>query len=225
MTNKELFKQAVREGVNLRINQDAACAENIICSDGYYRKLSEIFGFEVTRPNPKRTVLKRAVAAALIAAALLLAGCAAVVYKEQIGDFFVNTYETYIKGYFVSNDEESHTAIEDFYTLTYVPDGYEVFENNESSVLVQYKWKNSYGDMIVFGQATLHTTRYTLDSENGSSFTVEYGGLTLYCQTIDKYNYFVWCDDKYSYSLKISAEIETEELYLIIDGITKNNCN
>ena len=221
MTNKELFKQAVSEGLTLRINQDTACAENIICSDGYYRKLSEIFGFEVTRPNPKRKMLRRTALAALIAAALLLAGCAAVVYKEQIGDFFVNTYETYIKGYFVSNDEENVESIEEFYTLTYVPDGYEVFEHNESSIWNQYKWKDADSNVIVFDQNVLSTTRYTLDSENGSSFSVEYGEVILYCQAIDKYNYFIWCDDKYSYSLKISAEIETEKLYLIIDGITK----
>lgn len=221
MTNKEMFKQAVSEGLLLRIDQDTACGENIICSDGYYRKLSETFGFEVTRPNMKRKALRRTVVAILIAAALLLAGCVAVVYREQIGNFFVNTYDTYIKGYFVSNDEEKGGNIEEYYTLTYVPEGYEAFENNESSIWNQNKWKNAYGDIIVFEQDVLSTMQFTLDSESGSYSAVECEDIILYCQTIDKYNYYVWCDEKYSYLLKISVEIEKDELYLILDGIAK----
>lgn len=221
MTNKEMFKQAVSEGLLLRIDQDTACGENIICSDGYYRKLSETFGFEVTRPNMKRKALRRTVVAILIAAAILLAGCVAVVYREQIGNFFVNTYDTYIKGYFVSNDEEKGDNIEEYYTLTYVPEGYEAFENNESSIWNQNKWKNAYGDIIVFEQDVLSTMQFTLDSESGSYSAVECEDIILYCQTIDKYNYYVWCDEKYSYLLKISVEIEKDELYLILDGIAE----
>lgn len=221
MTNKEMFKQAVSEGLLLRIDQDTACGENIICSDGYYRKLSETFGFEVTRPNMKRKALRRTVVAILIAAALLLAGCVAVVYREQIGNFFANTYDTYIKGYFVSNDEEKGGNIEEYYTLTYVPEGYEAFENNESSIWNQNKWKNAFGDIIVFEQDVLSTMQFTLDSESGSYSAVECEDIILYCQTIDKYNYYVWCDEKYSYLLKISVEIEKDELYLILDGIAK----
>ncbi len=216
-----MFKQAVSEGLLLRIDQDTACGENIICSDGYYRKLSETFGFEVTRPNMKRKALRRTVVAILIAAAILLAGCVAVVYREQIGNFFVNTYDTYIKGYFVSNDEEKGDNIEEYYTLTYVPEGYEAFENNESSIWNQNKWKNAYGDIIVFEQDVLSTMQFTLDSESGSYSAVECEDIILYCQTIDKYNYYVWCDEKYSYLLKISVEIEKDELYLILDGIAK----
>lgn len=221
MTNKELFKQAVNEGFVIRMERDAAVIEkDIICSEGHYRKLSEIFGFEVKKPKIKRTTLRRAVAAILIAAALLLAGCAAVVYREQIGNFFVNTYETYIKGYFVNNNEEKVESIEEYYTLTYVPEGYEVFENNESSVLVQYKWKNAHDDMIAFEQIILDTTRFTLDAENGDTSVLEYANLTLYCRTIDNYKYYIWCDYNYSYSLQVCIDLKDSELFLILDGIS-----
>lgn len=220
MTNKELFKQAVREGLMLRINQDAACAENIICSDGYYRKLSEIFGFEVTRPNPKRTVLKRAALAALIAAALLLAGCAAVVYKEQIGDFFVNTYETYIKGYFVSNDEESHTAIEDFYTLTYVPDGYVLVEEKYKSEVAISIWETQDGKQLIFEQSLISTGLFYLDNEKGDSNIMGTERYTVYIKNLNgKYCCF-WTEGDYAFALYIEHEMSTKEIERIIEGVT-----
>ena len=222
MTNKELFKQAVNEGFMIRMERDTAVIEkDIICSEGHYQKLSEIFGFEVKKPKIKRKTIRRTVAAILIAAALLLAGCTAVVYKEKIGNFFTTAFETYIKGYFVNDDSENNSIIEEYYILTYVPEGYELTENNESSIWIQYKWKNAHNDMIVFEQVIIDTTRFTLDTENGNSSAVEYAGITIYCQTIDKYNYYVWCDEKYSYLLKISTEMEKENLYLILDGIVE----
>ena len=220
MTNKELFKQAVSEGLTLRINQDTACAENIICSDGYYRKLSEIFGFEVTRPNPKRKMLRRTALAALIAAALLLAGCAAIVYREQIGDFFVNTYETYIKGYFVSNDEENVESIEEFYTLTYVPEGYELVEEKNIGFFAMSTWETQDGNQLIFEQSLITTGLFYLDNEKGESNIIETERYTVYIKNLNgKYCCF-WSDGDYAFALYIEHEISTKEIERIIEGVT-----
>ena len=220
MTNKELFKQAVSEGLTLRINQDTACAENIICSDGYYRKLSEIFGFEVTRPNPKRKMLRRTALAALIAAALLLAGCAAIVYKEQIGDFFVEIRDTYIKGDYIKDEDANNQIIEEYYTLTYVPEGYELVEEYSDVFLAQSVWKNDKEKSIIFEQNPINSVKYTIDGENGFTDTYILGEKTVYCRIIDETYCYIWNNEKYAFSLYSDTEINEEEIIQIIDGIS-----
>lgn len=220
MTNKELFKQAVNEGFIIRMERDAAVIEkDIICSEGHYRKLSEIFGFEVKKPKIKRKTIRRTVAAILIAAALLLAGCTAVVYKEKIGNFFTTAFETCIKGYFVSDDSENNSIIEEYYTLTYVPEGYELVDELSTQAFSRFRWNNNNYKMIVFEQYLLDTTQFTLNAESGYTSVVEYADLILYCRTIDNYKYYIWCDDNYSYSLKVCVEIDDNELYQILDGV------
>ncbi len=220
MTNKELFKQAVNEGFMIRMERDAAVIEkDIICSEGHYRKLSEIFGFEVKRPKMKRIGERRAVAAILIAAALLLAGCAAVVYREQIGNFFVNTYETYIKGYFVNNDEESVASIEDFYTLTYVPEGYELVEEKHKVEVAISIWETQDGNQLIFEQSLIHTGHYFLDNENGDSKIIETERYTVYIQNINGSYCCFWSDSNYAFALYLEHEMTIKEIEMIIEGI------
>ena len=220
MTNKELFKQAVSEGLTLRINQDTACAENIICRDGYYRKVSEIFGFEVTRPNPKRKMLRRTALAALIAAALLLAGCAAVVYKEQIRDFFVEIHDTYIKGDFIKDENANNQIIEEYYTLTYVPEGYELVEEHSNAFFAQSVWKNDKEKSIIFDQSPINSGKYSIDGEHGSTNILNYDQYTVYCRIIDETCLYIWNNEKYAFSLYSDAEIKEEEFIRIIEGIS-----
>lgn len=222
MTNKEMFKQAVSEGLLLRIDQDTACGENIICSDGYYRKLSETFGFEVTRPNMKRKALRRTVVAILIAAALLLAGCVAVVYREQIGNFFVNTYDTYIKGYFVSNDEEKGDNIEEYYTLTYVPEGYELVDENRIVDMAISTWEAQDGDQLIFEQALINSGLYFIDNQNSNLEIIETERYTVYIRKVNGNYCCFWSDSNYAFTLFLVHETSMQEIEMIVKGATVN---
>lgn len=221
MTNKELFKQAVNEGFMIRMERDAAVIEkDIICSEGHYQKLSEIFGFEVKNPKIRRKTIRRTVAAILIAAALLLAGCTAVVYKEKIGDFFTTAFETCIKGYFVSDDSENNSIIEEYYTLTYVPEGYELVENNSCFASVMYVMGNADGNKLVFGQTPIESTKFSFDIERGTESIVYYDDCTIYGRVYDGGYTYIWSNEKYCFSLDGTGELSEEELLKIIDGIS-----
>lgn len=219
MSDKELFAQAINEGVMSRMELDLAEFEGkVTCSKSHYRRISEIIGYRVG-PSEKRTSFKRAVAVALIAAALLLAGCAAVVYKDRIGDFFVEIFDTHIKGSFAEGSEKNNEIIEEYYSLSYVPDGYELVDEIMNPGLVRYKWVNSEGNTIVFEQLPLTETQFTLDAEEGNSYIITKEGEDIYCRIIDKTIYYIWTDGEYSLTIKADENLSTAELEKIIDGI------
>jgi hypothetical protein len=220
-SGKEIFSRAVIDGFEEKYREGLAvsASESGEFSRAHARRMSSIIGSKVKYDADKHTRIKRAALAALIAAALLLAGCAAIVYKEQIGDFFINVFDTYIKGYFVSEDSENNSIIEEYYTLTYVPEGYELVDELSTQAFSRFRWNNNNYKMIVFEQYLLDTTQFTLNAESGYTSVVEYADLILYCRTIDNYKYYIWCDDNYSYSLKVCVEIDDNELYQILDGV------
>lgn len=220
MTNKELFKQAVNEGFVIRMERDTALiGKEIVCSEGHYRKLSEIFGFEVKNPNIKRKTIRRTVAAILIAAALLLAGCTAVVYKEKIEDFFTTAFDTYIKGYFVSEDAENKEIIEEYYTLTYVPEGYELVEEKHKVEVAISIWETQDGNQLIFEQSTLNAGRYFIDNESGQSDVIETEEYTVYFRNVDGTYRCIWSNEKFAFYLFFEKELSTEEIIKIIEGI------
>lgn len=219
ITDRELFARAVNEGVMSRMELDLAEFEGkVTCSKSHYRRISEIIGYRVG-PSEKRTSFKRAVAVALIAAALLLAGCAAVVYKDRIGDFFVEIFDTHIKGRFAEGSENNNEIIEEYYSLSYVPEGYELVEEIMNSGLVRYKWVNSEGNTIVFEQAPLYSSRYFIDAENGDTVVYTLNEYTIYARVIDNNTTYICNDEKYSIKINTYDEIAEEELIKIIDGI------
>lgn len=219
ITDRELFARAVNEGVMSRMELDLAEFEGKVnCSKSHYRRISEIIGYRVG-PSEKRTSFKRAVAVALIAAALLLAGCAAVVYKDRIGDFFVEIFDTHIKGSFAEESENNNEIIEEYYSLSYVPEGYELVDEIMNPGLVRYKWVNSEGNTIVFEQLPKTETQFTLDAEEGNSYIITKEGEDIYCRIIDKTIYYIWTDGEYSLTIKADENLSTAELEKIIDGI------
>ncbi len=219
ITDRELFARAVNEGVMSRMELDLAEFEGkVTCSKSHYRRISEIIGYRVG-PSEKRTSFKRAVVVALIAAALLLAGCAAVVYKDRIGDFFVEIFDKHIKGSFAEGSENNNEIIEEYYSLSYVPEGYELVEEIMNPGLVRYKWVNSEGNTIVFEQLPLTETQFTLDAEEGNSYIITKEGEDIYCRIIDKTIYYIWTDGEYSLTIKADENLSTAELEKIIDGI------
>ena len=91
-TNQELFKQALVEGVNRRLDREiSACDENIAYSRRHIKNMARIVqGKELKKP------LNRKMIAILVAAAILLAGCA-IIYRNEIREFFTDLSEYFVK--------------------------------------------------------------------------------------------------------------------------------
>lgn len=221
-SGKEIFSRAVIDGFEEKYREGLAvsASESGEFSRAHARRMSSIIGSKVKYVADKHTRIKRAVAAALIAAALLLAGCAAIVYKEQIGDFFVEIRDTYIKGDFIKDEDANNQIIEEYYTLTYVPEGYELVEEYSDAFGAQSVWKNDKEKSIIFDQSPINSVKYTIDGENGLTDTYILGEKTVYCRIIDETYYYIWNNEKYAFSLYSDTKINEEEIIQIIDGIS-----
>ena len=221
-SGKEIFSRAVIDGFEEKYREGLAvsASESGEFSRTHARRMSSIIGSKVKYVADKHTRIKRAVAAALIAAALLLAGCAAIVYKEQIGDFFVEIHDTYIKGDFIKDENANNQIIEEYYTLTYVPEGYELVEEYSDAFGAQSVWKNDKEKSIIFEQNPINSVKYTIDGENGFTDTYILGEKTVYCRIIDETYCYIWNNEKYAFSLYSDTEINEEEIIQIIDGIS-----
>lgn len=219
---KEIFSRAVIDGFEEKYREGLAvsASESGEFSRAHARRMSSIIGSKVKYVADKHTRIKRAALAALIAAALLLAGCAAIVYKEQIGDFFVEIRDTYIKGDFIKDEDANNQIIEEYYTLTYVPEGYELVEEISSIYIARYVCTNKEGISIIFTQSPLASVKYSIDGEHGLTNTLNYDQYTVYCRIIDETYYYIWNNEKYAFSLYSNTEINEEEIIQIIDGIS-----
>ena len=221
-SGKEIFSRAVIDGFEEKYREGLAvsASESGEFSRTHARRMSSIIGSKVKFVADKHTRIKRAALAALIAAALLLAGCAAIVYKEQIGDFFVEIHDTYIKGDYIKDEDANNQIIEEYYTLTYVPEGYELVEEYSDAFGAQSVWKNDKEKSIIFEQSPINSVKYTIDGENGFTDTYILGENTVYCRIIDETYYYIWNNEKYAFSLYSDTEINEEEIIQIIDGIS-----
>ena len=104
MTNKDnqWLVEAISEGLVLKYEDEMSTIEkHPRCSKQHYEKMTEILGFKV---KPPRRISKKGLAAILLAAALLLTGCA--VFRNEIRDFIIEIYETFVNVSFNSGKDE-----------------------------------------------------------------------------------------------------------------------
>ena len=222
-SGKEIFSRAVIDGFEEKYREGLAvsASESGEFSRTHARRMSSIIGSKVKYVADKHTRIKRAALAALIAAALLLAGCAAIVYKEQIGDFFVEIRDTYIKGDFNKDEDANNQIIEEIYVPTYIPNGYlPVKEQIIASNMRYYEFNNDNGAVLIFEQATIESANFFINNEDGYTNTITLDEKTVYYRVSNGTYAYIWNNEKYAFSLYSDTEINEEEIIQIIDGIT-----
>lgn len=213
-TNQELFKQALVEGVNRRLDREiSACDENIAYSRRHIKNMERI----VKGKTPKKPINKKMVAILVAAAVLLLAGCA-IIYRNEIREFFTDLSEYFVKIKFEDGENFSQN-IEDIYELTYVPDGYALETQVINRMVVQYKFTNEDGESIKFIQQSLDASNFYVDIENSDNVIIEIGEYTVYSRQTNGTYYYLWNDGKYALHVYSIMELSDSELMLIINGV------
>ena len=213
-TNQELFKQALVEGVNRRLDREIdACDEEITYSRRHIKNMARIVnGKQIKKP------LNRKMIAILVAAAiLLLAGCA-IIYRNEIRDFITDIREHFVKVSFSEGENESQN-IEEIYELTYVPEGYSLEKEEVNRIFVQYLFVNEDDDYIKFIQQSLDSSSFSVDIEHGNYDIINIGEYEIYYRQTDGINYYLWNDGKYAMQLYAFNELPEQTLMLIINGI------
>lgn len=215
-TDLELFKQALREGTDLRIRSViASYTEKITCSEKHTTAMTEILDGRYKKPLSWSDA-KVKIAAIIIAATMLLAGCA-IIYKEEIRGFIEHIYEEYIEITFTDGKTES-SAIEEVYELTYLPEGYYLESSNIIDIRAKYIFSSADGKRITFSQTTLSAV-HGFDNEHGYKVIKQIGDFEIYYKQTDFNHNYLWNDGKYSLLLTTSHELSEEDLISIINGI------
>ena len=155
----------------------------------------------------------------LVAAALLLSACTVYAYRGEIRGFVEKIYDEYVHVTYRDSDEAGREGeIEEFYTLGYVPEGYELVEQVSRTFLNKYKWETSDGEFLVFEQYDLSGASFLMDVEGGDTNMLINIGHEVYCWVEDTAVY-VWNDGQYAYRINSSHLIPYDELNKLINGL------
>ena len=220
IAEKQLFKRAILEALSQKYEQElAGCREDAKCSREHYLRVSEITGSPLVQVMGKRRSIRRTFVAILIAAALLLAGCTAYVYRNAIKDFFEEVYDTHIKVSYSGEQIDYELYIKEFYSLSYVPEGFQLVSEIKNSLYVKYLWKTTTGNTLVFEQKLIKETDFFMDSDVENMLCIEYNGISVYCRSSNNVWLYVWKDGKYGMSIYSEHKFSDEVLEKIIDGI------
>ena len=213
-TNQELFKQALVEGVNRRLDREiAACDEEIAYSRRHIKAMTRI----VNGKTPRKPLSTKMIAILVAAAVLLLAGCA-IIYRNEIRDFITDVREFFVKVTFDAGESESR-VIEEVYELTYVPSGYELINQKSNNMMVYYIFEDSNGNKIKFTQRPLDNSSFMVDIEHDYDKFANIGGYEIYYRHTNGTYYYIWNDGKYALSLNATEELTNQTLILIINGL------
>lgn len=209
-TNEELFKQALIDGVNMRIDRELAnCEEDVVFSRRHMRAMRRI----IKGKEPRKPISKKMVVILVAAAVLLLASCA-IIYRDQIRDFITDVKEYFVEIRFSQGNNQSK-YIEEVYELTYVPEGYVLESCEETMTIVRYIYVNPEGDMIKFIQKTLDISFFTVDIEHDYDKFIDVSGYEIYYRHTNGTYYYIWNDGKYALHI-YSTEYLTEEILRFI---------
>ena len=212
----ELFKEALTEGLSIRFqNKIDDFDGEIVISERHERAMRTIFAGVQVRPFVWPSARAK-IAAAAVAATMLLASCAAA-YSDEIRDFVETIYEDYISVGF-ENSDETLKHIEEYYELTYLPEGYYIKDRIQMDLLNRYVLENNQGKTIIFNQIVINNN-LNLDSEQGEQYMLYINEKEIYCRAHDTGCRYIWNDGRYSLSIHSIDPIDEETLEKIIEGI------
>lgn len=220
-TGKILLRDALIDAMLREVDRDMEkCEESPICSPEHYKRMSEIVGFDVTKPRRKRRMSARTkIAIIIIAAVVALTGCVAAIYSRQIGNFIEEFYDKYIKVHFVNETTTSSAEIEDIYTLSYVPKGYSLTNSEITSAWIKLEYNNYLNETIIFKQYVLSDTCNLIDLEHGYTQAIQIDTISIYHKKSNNVNVYKWKNDMYSFAICDRNSLSQSEIIKIINGL------
>lgn len=222
LKEKELLKQALHLYVLEASGQyDFVSSLDITFSPEFEEKMERLIK---RRRKPFyylfNTVAKRV---ACIIAALIIAMVSTVLsvdaLRNCVKNFFVEVYEKFSTVFF-QKDSSAPDTIEVYYSLSYIPEGYEKSEIERNTLRNRIKYKSKYGKEIVYKQ-TIFSQKADIDTENGE--TEEIGnGLYIYQEKFQQQMYY-WSDGNYQFLIRAHDDISKEELLKMADSLKAEN--
>lgn len=222
MTNKELFIQAFLEA-------DAIKMEKYQNKDDFHHEFSKSFEKKMNKLIAKnnrislytRRKISKALIAATIAIIVLFTGLMSVsASREKIIEFVENILSQYTQIELSEDSPETPDTIETAYTISNIPEGFNLKQYDLEETGVFAIWHNDTGEEIVLRQDILNAD-FSIDNE----FDYEKTTINSYPAYIygDKLTHFIsWSDGEYWFTIHVPTKYRSSLLNMA-EKISKKN--
>ena len=168
----------------------------------------------------KQRILYKRVLTAVLTIVMLFGGMFGIyAAKDVISDFAVRVYEGFIEIFFEKEEIMDH--IEQDYSLSVLPQGYQLLEEHISEYEIKRLWQNENGELIVLTQLPLDT-KSTIDREDLIYKSIDMDGLTvLYTEKHDK-RCLYWQTEQYVFSLIVPIGFSEKDCISFIGTLKIN---
>lgn len=171
------------------------------------------------------TTIKKVIVVAIVICMLAVTAMAVPAIREAIIDFFFHEHE---ERYGITfNPNEAATAPENIESACYpstVPSGFELLDEDRSSLQVYGIWLNSEGEMISYVQNPIpenatSDTWIGIDAEDATRTSHIIGEYLVEIVWLEESYSLHWTDNAYVYSLELPTSISQEVMVEIFNSI------
>ena len=203
MTNKELFVNAFADAEKIEYkNYLDKLLFTFDFSSNFEKKMSKLISKERRIKFSTRRKISKSFLAAVIAAVIMFTGTMSVsATRRKAVDFIEKVFPKHITIELSDDSVPKYDYLQTEYTLSSVPNGYELTEYEKTEYSVWSVWKNVNGDEIVFSQAVVGGSM-SVDNEHNLEY-LKINGYKAYLIT-EEYNCtLVWNDSNYQYTIDV----------------------
>ena len=189
---------------------------NITHSDEYNKRIEKLF----SGGSARITYTPRRIVAIIIAAALIFAlSVTAFAFRDSIKKFFFGIYENFV---YISSDgdgaDPSPMEIEQLYTISGIPDGYEKILETREKAIAQQCWASDTG-AIILQQAISKNTTISSSNENGIVKEVKIGNRDTYMIYEEGSYTFHWEEAGYLFMLNASDTLSYDTVTALVENV------
>lgn len=166
-----------------------------------------------------RRKISKSFLAAVIATVIMFTGTMSVsATRRKAIDFIEKVFPKHITIELSDDSVPKYDYLQTEYTLSSVPNGYELTEYEKTEYSVWSVWKNVNGDEIVFSQAVVGGSM-SVDNEHNLEY-LKINGYKAYLIT-EEYNCtLVWNDSNYQYTIDVPMN-EKDNIIQMAENITQ----
>lgn len=174
------------------------------------------------RPPRKRIPLRMLVAV-IVTAIIAVSATALTVsaFREAIIGFIMDVYETFTNVR-AETDEEEPETLEEIYEVTWVPEGFELMED-ELAGYCHFMLYQDGENFIFFKQFSLSDYISNYDTENAEIQEVKIGSIDGLWITGEDIMILVWRSDDYAYEIFVEhiQRVDENDVYKMAESVKK----
>ena len=160
------------------------------------------------RLSTRRTVTKGLLAALIASIVIFAALMSVTASREPIIEFVKKIFPQFNEITLNEASVPPVDTIETEYTLSYLPDSFELDTYQKSDYSVFSVWKNAEGDKILFTQSILDSN-YIIDNEHDYQ-ELEINGIKAYWTENEYTCELRWSDGDYCFVIKVPSSIKSD---------------